>query len=171
MSDVVKDELWTTIARNLGSWNIPVNRFPGTMGPIWVPNYQKEGGVLRLQLADESRVSEEATLEEWLDCVALQTMTRSDVEHHRAGIALHTKEASDALLANAKRLTDEALAKASGTTPTMTEARLMEVAATDHPSRSEEKTADALRDEAMVAHEAQMMALVRSADQMVMPHG
>jgi hypothetical protein len=74
------------------------------MGPIWVPNYQKEGGVLRLQLADESRVSEEATLDEWLDCVALQTMTRSDVEHHRAGIALRTKEASDALLANAKRL-------------------------------------------------------------------
>jgi hypothetical protein len=123
MSDVVKDEQWTTTARNCGSWDIPVNRFPGTMGPIWVPNYQKEGGVLRLELADESRVSEEATLDEWLDCVALQTMTRSDVEHHRAGIALRTKEASDALLANAKRLTEEALAKASGTAPTMTEAR------------------------------------------------
>jgi len=168
-SDVVKEEQWTTIARNLGSWNISLNRFPGAMGQIWVPN-QGGSGLLRLQLTDESRVSAEATLDEWLDSVAIQTMSRSDVEHQRQMFTQAKLEGNGALLANAKRLTDEALAKASGTTPTMTEARLMEVAATD-PTRSEAKTADALRDEAMVAHEAQMMALVRSADQVGMPHG
>jgi hypothetical protein len=86
-------------------------------------------------------------------------------------IALRTKQSSDALLANAKRLTEEALAKASGTAPIDDDARLMEVAATTHPSRSEAKTADALRDEAVMAHEAQMMALLRSADQMEYGHG
>jgi putative transposase len=171
MSDMVKEDQWTTIARNCGSWEIPASYFPGAMGPIWIPNHLEEGGVLRLKLADESRVSEEATLEEWLDCVELQRMRRSDVEHHREEIALREKQGSDALIANAKRLTEEALAKASGTAPNMSEARQMEVAATTGRSHSEARTAEALRDEAVMAHEAEMAALLRSVDQMGMPHG
>lgn len=162
-SDVVQEQQWTSTARNLGSWKTPLNYFPGAMGPIWVPNFRGTG-VLRLQLADQSRVSAEATLEEWLDCVAVQTMARSGVEHQRTSTGLRNLKAKHALLERARQLNAAALAKDSTTAPTITQARLIEVAATTHPSRSEEKTADALRDESVLQHEQDLMAILRSAD-------
>lgn len=170
MSDAVKEKQWTTIARNLGSWETPLNYFPGAMGPIWVPNHGDKG-VLRLQLADESRVSAEATLEEWSDVLAMQVMKRSDFEYDRTRISLDILQQSKALVARAKQLNAEAAAKGSGPMPTTTEARFIEVAATAHPSGSEAKTAEILRDEMVLQYEAQMNALLQCSNQLECGHG
>jgi len=61
------------------------------------------------------------------------------------------------------RLTAEAVADARGALPTMTEARVIEVAgATTH--RSEAKVAQALRDEVMEAHEEMMRSFLEAAN-------
>lgn len=164
MSDEVKEKQWTTIARNVGSWKSPLNYFPGSMGSIWVPNHADKG-LLRLRLSDEARVSAEATLEEWSDVLALQVMRRSDFDFERVARAGGIQQAKQALLASAQKKNAEAAKRDYGATPTMSEARLIEVAASAHASGSETKTAESLRDEMLLEHDALMAALLRSGNE------
>jgi hypothetical protein len=150
---------WTQLARSFGSWGVPVNYYPGAMGQIWTPN-AGSSGLLRLQLSDQCRASPEFTFEEWTDCLALATMGRADVHHQQKMHSLDSFQRIEMLTANARRLTAEAIGKASGTAPTMTEARTIEVAATSHPSGSESKVKEAVRDEALETHQAMMDALL-----------
>ena len=66
---------------------------------------------------------------------------------------------------NAILLTQEAIARAQGASPTMTEARLIEVACASNLRGSEATTTDKLRDEAMEAHEEMMRAVLRVGDE------
>lgn len=57
---------------------------------------------------------------------------------------------------HASRLTHDAIEKASGPTPSMSEARAAEVAAATHPTGSESATVEAAKDEALAAYEEAM---------------
>lgn len=160
MSDEIKAAEWTAIARNFGGWNVPINYYPGSMGSIWTPN-AGSSGLLQLRITDESRASAELTSEEWADVIAAATMDRPMEEHLRMMNSIESGQRIEALLKNAKRLTAEAVAKASGTAPTMTEARIIETTTT-HPSKSEKRVQEEARDEAMDTHQAMLDAVLRS---------
>lgn len=162
MSDEINAAQWTAIARNIKGWDVPVHYYPGSMGSIWTPN-AGNSGLLRLRINDESRASAELTYEEWSDVVAVATMDRPMEEHHRMMNSVESNERIMRLLENATRLTAEAVAKDSGTAPTITEARSIETA-TAHPSKSEKKAKEEARDEAMDTHQQMMDALLRSAN-------
>ncbi len=159
----IEQAQWTAYARNFGGWDVPLNYYPGAMGPIWTPNVGGPG-LLRLQISDESRASPELTADEWSDCLALATTKNPMVQHQRKMDSLDALERIKALRDNATRLTAEALAKASGSAPPMTEARAIELAATSHPSRSEAQVKEQVRDEAMQTHQEMIDALLRSGN-------
>lgn len=163
MSDEVKEAQWTAIARNLGGWELPIHYYPGSVSQIWTPNVGG-AGLLSLQISDQSRASRELTWDEWSDCLALETMKRPDREHDRMLNSLSANDRINQLLAVAKQQTADAIDRATGKAPTMSEARAIETAATAHPSRSESKVAEEVRDEAMQAHEAMMAAILHSAN-------
>lgn len=163
MSPEVQGAEWTAVARNFGGWDIPVNYYPGSLARIWTPN-PTAGGLLDLHIADESRGSADLSFEEWSDVLADQTMKGAGIDHIRKMQSLDTWGRMKTITDNAVRLTREAVAKASGQVPTMTEARAMEVAAMSQPDQSENKAADVLQEEAMDAHLKMMEALIHAAD-------
>ena len=119
---------------------------------------------MRLELSDQSRASRAMTYEEWLDVAAAETLRRPDVEHQQAMQAVQSLQRMTGIRDRAIELTGEALSKASGKAPTMAEARAAEVAMTGHPIKSEAKTKEILRDEAIEEHEALMAALLDAAN-------
>ena len=157
-SDVVKQEQWTAVARNFGNAKIPNYYYPGSMSRIWTPN-TSEGGLLKLDLMDESRVSPETPFDDWLDALAIQTMGRPGEEHSRLLQVAGSLRRQQDLLERADRLTREALEKAASTSaPTMTQARLMELAAQaagDKPL-TERQIASKLKDELFESYFADM---------------
>ena len=128
MSKEVEAREWTAIARNLGGWEVPIHHYPGSMSRIWTPNVGG-AGLMELRLSDQSKASPELTYEDFLDPLALETVQRARVEYNNTMRALDFERRRRDLIANAKLLTAEAVAKASGATPSMTHARQMELAA------------------------------------------
>lgn len=165
----IEQAQWTAYARNFGGRDIPINYYPGAMGPIWTPN-TGGAGLLKLHISDESRASPEITAEEWADCIALAAMKNPMVQHQRKMDSLDALDRIKALRDNAVRLTAEALAKASGSAPPMTEARAIEMAATNHPSRSEATVKEQVRDEALQSHQEMMDAILNSGNYMEFPN-
>lgn len=155
---------WTAQARNLNGWDIPVHQYPGRMAVIWTPN-SSNNGLMELSMTSESRSTPESTYEEWADVLAQGTLDRPAEAHER----MLTRQASinrvEALTHQAALLTKEAVEKASGKAPTMTEARVIEHATVEHPSGSESKAADDLRSEAMERHGDLMNELFNSYSQ------
>lgn len=157
-SDKVAEAEWTTIARNYGGWRIPVHQYPGAMSRIWAPNFQ-EAGLIELFLTDESRANGQMTREEWADVVALGLISKPESDHVNKMQKLEFLRRQRGIIARATELTHEALARASGTSPTWTEARLIEVAAGELGSQSEAQAKEQIRDEAMANHLAMMKTL------------
>ncbi|WP_310462653.1 transposase [Sphaerotilus sp.] len=153
---------WTATARNCGGWDIPIQYYPGSMGSIWAPG-QNASELLRLHLSDESRALPELTFEDWLDVLAKETMDRAEESHVRQMAAVEFKERTSRLIDSAKQETTKALAQASGKSPLISEARLVEVAQA-HPSHSESTVKQEVRDEAMDEHLALLSGLLRTAD-------
>jgi hypothetical protein len=162
MSDEVKKGQWTADARNFGGWDIDVHYYPGSMGQIWTPN-SLNSGLTRLRLMDESSVSAESTFEEWSDTRAQAVMQRPDEQHQRMIVAVQARRTMEQLLKDAKRETAEAVARSSGKAPSITEARIAELAATTEPSQSEAKVVNELREDMMDLHEEMLAQLLRSA--------
>ena len=163
MSQEVKDEQWTTLARNFGGWEIPLYQYPGVVEMVWTPHPAK-CEMLRLHIADEARASPETTFDEWLDFVAYEAMRSNDIEHQRMVRAVQSYKRLGDITEEAQRKTKEALAAASGARPTITEAREIEVAMTSHPSGSKSKSSESLYDEAMAEHSALLASLIERAD-------
>ena len=161
MSDAVKEAQWTGLARNFGGIDIPVHPYPGAMRTIWTPHGVQEG-LMRLTISDQSKAAPELTIEEWMDARVIETMSRPGVNHEKMMISLQRLRNMNALVANAARLTADAVAKAAGSTaPTMSEARKMEVAAmTQSESVSESKVADQLREQLAEAYDREMQAVL-----------
>ena len=97
-------------------------------------------------------------------------MQRADVEHEKTMTAVQNFRRLDALRKNALQLPAEAEARDRGLRPTMTEARLMEVAGvaglcgSGSSGASELRVTEKLRDEAMEAHEEMMRAILHAGD-------
>lgn len=161
-SDVVQTEQWSTYARNVGGWQIPINHYPGSFSRIWTPNTSGVG-LLELSISDQAQTSAEVTYEELLDSIAYRLMQKGDVEHARTLVKLDTFRKTQALKEASIRLTNEALTRSHGATPTFTEARLMEVAAKS-VTGSEKKTVAVLQDEAMNEYLKMMQSLLASED-------
>ena len=159
----IQAEDWTTTARNFGSWKIPIHYYPGPVGRIWTPNINGEG-LLDLKISDQAKTSAEVTFDELSDSIANVQMQHAEVAHQKTLYALQTLRKVQALRNNAIQLTQEAISKAQGATPTMTEARAVEVACTSNPRGSEAQTTEKLRDEAMEAHEEMMRAMLSAGD-------
>jgi hypothetical protein len=132
------------------------------MGQIWTPN-SLNSGLTRLRLMDESSVSAESTFEEWSDTRAQAVMQRPDEQHQRMIVAVQARRTMEQLLKDAKRETAEAVARSSGKAPSITEARIAELAATTEPSQSEAKVVNELREDMMDLHEEMLAQLLRSA--------
>ena len=125
-SDATVDEQqWTAHSRNFGGKDIPCHHYPGSVSRIWTPNTAGRG-LLNLKLSDHSTASSELTSEEVADAFMYAQLSRADVQHVRAMEALKSHRKVQHLLANAKSLTAEAIARDSGAKPTITEARKLE---------------------------------------------
>jgi putative transposase len=161
-SDVVKAEQWSTIARNIGGWQIPINHYPGSFSRIWTPN-TSGSGLLELAISDQAKTSADVTYEEFLDSLAYTSLHKDDAEHTRTLGKLDTLRKTQALKEKSIRLTKEALTRSQGATPTFTEARLMEVASKS-TTGSEKKTAEVLKDEVMDAYLQMLQSVLASAD-------
>jgi putative transposase len=162
-SKEVEKQDWTSYARAFGGWDVPVHYYPGSMSSIWTPNVGGSG-LFRLQISDQTRASAELTVDEWSDALAVATMQRAGTQHERTMSALDSLARIEALRASAVKLTAEAVAKSTGPVPSMTEARLMEVAANAHPSGSEAKATAQVQQDAIEQHNAMMAALLASAN-------
>ena len=91
-------------------------------------------------------------------------MRAPEIAHQKTLIALEALRKVGALRDNAIKLTQEAISRAQGSVPTMTEARILETACADAPRGSEAKANEKLRDEAMEAHEEMMRAMLSAED-------
>lgn len=160
----IEAEAWTTTARNFGGWEIPIHHYPGPVGRIWTPNTNGKG-LLSLKISDQAKTSKEVTFDELADSIASVQMQRADVAHKKALYALQTLRNVQELRDNAIRLTQEAIAKAQGTMPNITEARAVEVACATNPRASEAQATEKLRDEAMEAHEEMMRAILSAGEE------
>lgn len=161
MSQEIAHQQWTAIARNCGGWDIPVSYYPGAMRYIWTPDADGVG-MHQLAISDQARASAEHSYDEWLDCRAVQTMQGPSNDHLAKMNSLDALARVQALREHAAQITKAALKKASGTAPTMSEARTIELAE-NHASRSEKKVTEELLDEGMTAHEEMMEAFLQSA--------
>ncbi|MFO6419093.1 transposase [Hylemonella sp. W303a] len=168
--DIAGADLWTTVARSHGGWNIPVFRYPGSVSRIWTPR-TGDDGLLELRISDQANTSPETTYEELLDVISMKTLQRPEIEHARTELRLKSLLKVDELINREKRLTAEADAATSGTAPTISEARLMEVASSNPRGASESKTKEVLRDDAMEEYERMMNDILRSADDGDATHG
>lgn len=163
MSEEIKAAQWTTLARNFGHWEIPIRYYPGAMQTIWTP-HPDTSRMLRLDIADQARVSPETTMDEWLDVLALQVMKKPDIKHQRMITSLQALRRNEKRKKDAQEKTKDALANASGPQPTFREAREMEVAAVSLPSVPEATTTAASQDDALAEHEALLQSLLQDAN-------
>lgn len=170
MCDVAGAEHFTTIARSHGGWDIPIFRYPGSVSRIWTPNTGNDG-LMEFRISDQANTSAEATFDELADVIVLKTLQRSDIEHAQTELRLKSLHKVNELINREKRITAEAIAASSGTTPTISEARHMEVASSTPTGASESKTKEVLRDEAMEEYERMMNDILRSADDGDATHG
>ena len=170
-SKVIQAEDWTTYARNFGSQEIPMNYHPGSVSRIWTPNKNGQG-LLELQISDQARASSELTFDEWRESIVFGQMQLANIGHERAMLRVQSNRVKDKIKYDAQRLTDEALARSHGIQPSMTEARIMEVASMAGLSggASEIQTTEKLRDEAMDAHHEMMKSIIHFADDEVDDH-
>lgn len=164
-SKAMQEEEWTTHARSYGSWTIPVNYYPGSVSRIWTPNTLHDG-LLELQISDQAKASPELTFDELLDSLAFGQMQRADVGHQKNMLTLQAMRRMDDIKNKATRLTKEAVARAKGGRPTMTEARIVEVAASSPLSGgvSEIRVTEKLRDEALTAHHEMVSSILDCAN-------
>lgn len=124
-SDVVDEMQWTAHARNFGGWNIDANYFPGSVSKIWVPN-PTANGLLDLNISDHSTASPELTFDEVADAFAVGKSKNAEIKHIKTLHALQSISRLQEIVDNAKTLTAEAIARYTGTKPTMTESRNIE---------------------------------------------
>ena len=163
-SKIVQAEEWTTHARNFGGRDIPVFYHQGAVKKIWTPNSQSEG-LLDLHISDQTKASPELTFDELLESIAFSQMGRGNVAHQKSMLALQSMRKMNDIKAKATHLTEEAIARAKGAQPTMTEARTMEVAASSSfaSGPSEIQVTEKLRDEALTAYDEMVKSILTCA--------
>jgi hypothetical protein len=118
-----------------------------------------------LHISDQAITSAEVTYDELTDSIASRQMRAPEIAHQKVLHALNALRKVEALRDNAIKLTKEAISRAQGAKPAITEARILEAAYADSPRGSEAQTTEKLRDEAMEEHEEMMRAMLSAGDQ------
>lgn len=126
-SEVVREQDWTTYARNFGSQQIPCHYFPGSVSRIWVPN-MRGAGLLELNISDQANASSELTWDEICDVEMYYRINRADHEHIRNMQSINSLQQVKALIKSAQELTAEADLSCLEPRPTIRDARAQEVA-------------------------------------------
>lgn len=154
-------EQWTAESRNFGGWTLPVHYYPGSASRIWTPNMTGTGH-MELSLMDTSFSSPELTFDEVAESIAMLSMSRSDREHERTLKLLGLMEQASELTRSAAIMADEAMRKAKGATPSIRDARAMEVQALTGLSPVASEMAQQARDEAADAHNELLLSLLEN---------
>jgi putative transposase len=124
---------WTAKARNFGSWDIPIQHFPGSISRIWTPDMEG-AGLLELMLTDQANASSIQTYEETLEAFAYASLKLPETNHDRISLQLEIDRNSKELVKQAKKKTAEATSKSTGSQPSMTEARHLEALIAAQPT-------------------------------------
>lgn len=161
-SPTARNAQWTAIARNRGGWDIDIFRYPGSIKHIWTPN-RGGTGLLRLDVSDQSMADAATTWDELTDTLALATMQRPEEVIKAIHYAADSHTRIKALRDQARLLNAEAMARHSGSTPSISEARAVENASMTHPEMPSDATPDALRTEEADAHSEMMRAILTAA--------
>jgi hypothetical protein len=162
-SKFVDDQQWTAHARNLGVWNIPINYYPGTVSRIWTPNFGSQG-VLDLTISDQSIASPELTFDEVADATMYSKINKGSIDHINMLAALQSLNRKKEIIANAKILTEEAIARDNGPSPNITESRNIETSFHQSNTTIPLRVADPDPDIASKNHHSMMQAILASAD-------
>lgn len=165
-SDVVDEMQWTAYARNFGGWNIDTNYFPGSVSKIWTPN-PTANGLLDLKISDYSTASPELTFDEVADAFAVAISKNAEIQHIKTLHALQSIRKLQDIVDNAKILTAEAIARYTGTKPTMTESRMIETSlaqpATVQPKDSGTASASLINQSEAIEMHAEVMRSILAA--------
>lgn len=124
-SPEVEEREWTARARNSSVWDIQAHYFPGSVSRIWTPD-PAAAGLLELQLSDHSVASPELTVQEFQDAFMVGKINSQENAHIKLMMTMESRRKLEALIKRAQELTAEAVAKAAGKTPSMSEARAFE---------------------------------------------
>jgi putative transposase len=123
---IIETEQWTTRARSVqGSWEIPVQYYPGSVSHIWTP-YERGNGLIELTISDHSRADPTLTHDEMIDAFAFQKLKAADVEHQRVREAVLGYNRMELIRKQALEETRAAQQRVRGLTPTIREARAIE---------------------------------------------
>ena len=123
--DTALDLEWSTVARNLGAWQVDAHYFGGSVSRIWTPNAEG-AGMLDLRLSDLSTASPELTVEESIDAMMYGKRQNAANAHRRMTEALKARATMEEIVARAKAATAAAESAYQGERPTISEARQME---------------------------------------------
>lgn len=136
-SPEIEEREWTARARNSSVWDIQAHYFPGSESRIWTPD-PAAAGLLELQLSDHSVASPELTFQEFMDAFMVGKINSQENAHIKLMMALESRRKLEALIKRAQELTAEAVAKAAGKSPSMSEARAFEGAKFAAPNAAPE---------------------------------
>lgn len=154
-SPEVEERGWTALARNFHTQDIQAHYYPGSVSRIWTPD-PGASGLLELQLSDQSVASPEISVQEFLDAFMAGKINSQENQHIRMAMALQHREKMADLVRHATELTSEALSKASGKAPSLTEARAMEGASFVIASNAPPESLGALDDPIQSAYQDMM---------------
>lgn len=129
-SPIVREQQWSTLARNYGHEKIPVNYYPGSVSRIWTPQ-GVEHGIHELTLVDQSTASPELTWDEVADAKAYHLLNESDREHTANIDRLKSLQMQQSIIDQALAATAEADLAYTGAKPSVTEARSMDTNSND----------------------------------------
>lgn len=130
---------WTAKARNFGSWDIPVQHFPGSVSRIWTPD-MNGAGLHQLMLTDQANASSTQTYEETLEAFAYAGLKLPETNHDRLSLQLDIDRNSKMLVKQAKEKTAEAISRPTGPKPSITEARQLEALVNAQPTLTPPRT-------------------------------
>ena len=162
-SDVVDEQQWTALARNVGGWDLPASYFPGSVSRIWTPR-PGAAGLLELSLSDHSTASPELTVDEWADAYMFGLSKTAENRHANDLAALRARRQAEEIITRAKELTRETCESHYGAKPTMSEARGFEGRTKGQQSSPTPDERQKVMDEADDAYHAMMQEVFADAN-------
>lgn len=148
---------WVDMARNFGGGRLACHYFPGSPRKIWTPDLGGSG-LLELQLSDHSAANADSTFDEMVDAAEYTKCKQADIDHQRTLARLVALGKKTKIVEDATALTKEAIGGATGSRPSLTQSRQLEVEADMHGGASGECHPPSGPDEAPVDYDAAMIA-------------
>lgn len=147
---------WVDMARNFGGGHIDCHYFPGSPRKIWTPDLGGSG-LLELQLSDHSAANADSTFDEMVDAAVYAKCKQSEIDHQRTLVNLATLGKKMKIVEEAAALTKEAMGKAQGSRPSLTQSRQMEIEADMQGGPLSKRAPASCGDEQAVDYDAAML--------------